>query len=484
MHYTKRLRLISFLLAFTFFILLYGQTKASALEIVKTKYIYADTNGLLQCKPDGEKYFGEFNDIKAAVESRENLFVIRSDNSLWTVLQDNKAVKVMDNVKSISDGYLELFIITNDNKLYYLYTNLRFNVPEDIKVEFVENNVSAVSANSHRTYIVKNGFLYCIGFTEDYKGYYGQTRASGSKGYKGYDFGAVYTTLDRIKDIVSVYNTTLFINTKGELWGFGRNDNSLLSANNTEFFSKPVKITDNVKQVSISESYTKAGHALAVKNDGTLWAWGANYNGELGTSDSKNRNQPVKVMDNVAYAEAKYMHSIVITNNNQYYSFGGDINGFIDSSETKKTEFAPVLIAEDAQIPYDFGLNKPSTTEQSNTISIFYKDKEMKLDKGLLKIDGKNYYPIKELTTFINAGGHYEDGFYGNDYKFHYGTSYVVTFTIGSDHYVTNGKAVKIAGGSCFLKDGVFYVPIRELYESLEFIVEWRADLNGIHITY
>ena len=46
----------------------------------------------------------------------------------------------------------------------------------------------------------------------------------------------------------------------------------------------------NWKQVSAG-----ANHALAIKTDGTLWAWGANQSGQLGTGDLSKRYSPTQI---------------------------------------------------------------------------------------------------------------------------------------------------------------------------------------------
>ena len=38
-----------------------------------------------------------------------------------------------------------------------------------------------------------------------------------------------------------------------------------------------------------------AGHTLALKSDGALWAWGYNNHGELGLGDTTDRHSPVQV---------------------------------------------------------------------------------------------------------------------------------------------------------------------------------------------
>lgn len=55
---------------------------------------------------------------------------------------------------------------------------------------------------------------------------------------------------------------------------------------NTEFLTEIVKIAAGGK------------HNLALKNDGTVWAWGWNEGGQLGNNAAKNSNVPVQVQLN------------------------------------------------------------------------------------------------------------------------------------------------------------------------------------------
>ena len=50
---------------------------------------------------------------------------------------------------------------------------------------------------------------------------------------------------------------------------------------------------------ALPPTYVSAGlrHVLAVKNDGTLWAWGSGTSGQLGLGDDNYRAHPVQVGD-------------------------------------------------------------------------------------------------------------------------------------------------------------------------------------------
>ena len=57
-----------------------------------------------------------------------------------------------------------------------------------------------------------------------------------------------------------------------------------------------------------------AQHSLAIKSDGTLWGWGANYSGQLGDGTNINKNIPVQIgsANNWAIIAAGGYHSLTI----------------------------------------------------------------------------------------------------------------------------------------------------------------------------
>lgn len=72
-------------------------------------------------------------------------------------------------------------------------------------------------------------------------------------------------------------------------------------------WEEPQKVMEGVASVSTGGAFT-----LALKTDGTLWAWGANEAGQLGTGDRTARLMPVQVLDNVAAISAGDRHSAAL----------------------------------------------------------------------------------------------------------------------------------------------------------------------------
>ena len=99
------------------------------------------------------------------------------------------------------------------------------------------------------------------------------------------------------KQVSSGNQNTMAIKTDGTLWGWGNNYDGALGLGDTTDRSSPVQVggLTTWKQVSIAGSAQAYGHTLAVKTDGTLWAWGAGGWGQLGNNDSIDISSPIQV---------------------------------------------------------------------------------------------------------------------------------------------------------------------------------------------
>ena len=128
---------------------------------------------------------------------------------------------------------------------------------------------------------------------------------------------------------------TAAIKTDGTLWTWGNNDNGKLGTNGGGKRSTPVTTFaggTNWKQVSCG-----VNHTAAVKTDGTLWVWGGNNFLPLGTNDSTIRATPVTTFaggTNWKQVTANWFHTAAIKTDGTLWTWGRNYTGELGVNDT------------------------------------------------------------------------------------------------------------------------------------------------------
>jgi alpha-tubulin suppressor-like RCC1 family protein len=136
--------------------------------------------------------------------------------------------------------------------------------------------------------------------------------------------------------LLSCWSHSLAIKTDGTLWGWGSNANGELGTNNTTSYSSPVQTVsggNNWKQVMMATVST-----AAIKTDGTLWVWGSNVYGQLGTNDRTTYSSPVQTVaagtnwKQIAGASGTY-HVAAIKTDGTLWTWGYAQNGELGTND-------------------------------------------------------------------------------------------------------------------------------------------------------
>ena len=127
---------------------------------------------------------------------------------------------------------------------------------------------------------------------------------------------------------------TVAIKEDGTLWAWGNNQFGQLGDGSTIDKSTPVQIgtDDNWSCVTAGEKYT-----VAIKDDGTLWAWGNNGWGQLGDGTTTHRNTPtqeVTVSTNWSYVAAGETHTVAIKDDGTLWAWGNNQFGPLGDGTT------------------------------------------------------------------------------------------------------------------------------------------------------
>ena len=92
---------------------------------------------------------------------------------------------------------------------------------------------------------------------------------------------------------VSISRYTLGTKDDGTLWGWGINQYGELGHNNTTSYSSPKQVGSDTNwgkdaNTLVSSAPNAGQHSFAIKSDGTLWAWGSQTAGSFGQNGSVN----------------------------------------------------------------------------------------------------------------------------------------------------------------------------------------------------
>ena len=105
---------------------------------------------------------------------------------------------------------------------------------------------------------------------------------------------------------------SLALKNDGTVWAWGRNDFGHLGDGTTnDLRTTPVQVSglSGVQAIAGGDA-----HSLALKNDGTVWAWGFNVFGELGDGTTTQRTTPVQVsgLSGVQDIDGGLEHSLAV----------------------------------------------------------------------------------------------------------------------------------------------------------------------------
>ena len=202
---------------------------------------------------------------------------------------------------------------------------------------------TAVSARSFYTMAIKqDGSLYAWGANNN--GQLGKGTVDSSN--NSFNFSPVRIGADFWRAVAaSRGNFTVAIKQDGSLHAWGINAYGQLGTGNTTQYSSPQPVAG----VGADKDWTalSAGtyHTLAIKGDGSLYAWGRNNNGQLGDGTTTDRYTPVKIGTGWAMAETTTA-SVAIKTDGSLWAWGANGEGQLGDSTTIN-RFSPGQVGGD-----------------------------------------------------------------------------------------------------------------------------------------
>ncbi len=117
------------------------------------------------------------------------------------------------------------------------------------------------------------------------------------------------------------------------VWAWGYNGEGELGDGTTTHRTAPVQVVGLADVISIAAAYYCS---MALKSDGTVWTWGYNGDGELGNNSSSDSSVPVQVqttgglpLTGITSIAAGYTHGLAVATDGTVWAWGTNTYGEI-----------------------------------------------------------------------------------------------------------------------------------------------------------
>ena len=133
---------------------------------------------------------------------------------------------------------------------------------------------------------------------------------------------------------------SLALKSDGTLWAWGSNSDGQLGDGTRTTRTTPTQIPIS----GVVSLIAGANHSLALKSDGTLWAWGDNFYGQLGDGTTTDSRTPKQILTDVNAMAAKWSQTLVIKRDGSLWAWGRNNRGQLgDGTTTNRSTPTSIL---------------------------------------------------------------------------------------------------------------------------------------------
>ena len=135
---------------------------------------------------------------------------------------------------------------------------------------------------------------------------------------------------------------SIVLKTNGTVWAWGDHYDGELGDDYTGVQCAPVQTHNIGSVVAVAAGQY---HTLAVKSNGTMMAWGSNNNGQLGNGNYLNQHTPVAVLNFTGVTSAsRCTHSIALKSDGSIWSFGTNVHGQLGNGTNANSNIRTQLV--------------------------------------------------------------------------------------------------------------------------------------------
>ena len=160
--------------------------------------------------------------------------------------------------------------------------------------------------------------------------------------------------LSEVRAVAAGSDFGLALLKNGTVMSWGANDSGQLGDGKTDseqpYSATPVAVSglSDVRAIA-----ARGAHALALLDNGTVMAWGANTRGEIGDDTTRNRDAPVPVAElaGVKALAAGFDFSLALLENGRVMAWGDDLDGEVGSNGDEGCGYAIYCERHPVEVP-------------------------------------------------------------------------------------------------------------------------------------
>jgi alpha-tubulin suppressor-like RCC1 family protein len=241
----------------------------------------------------------------------------------------------LSGVTAIAAGTQHSLALRTDGTVWEWGANF-FNEPEDptlfsktpVQVSGLSDVTAIAGGGLHSLALRADGTVWAWGFNDFGQLGNGTTTSSSTPVQVN---GLAGVTAIAAGDLHS-----LALRTDGTVWAWGYNYAGQLGNGTTTHSSVPVQVSGLSDVTAIAAGSAQGDHSLALRTDGTVWAWGYNYAGQLGNGTTTNSPTPVQVsgLSDVTAIAAGFNHSLALRTDGTVRAWGNNFAGQLGNGTT------------------------------------------------------------------------------------------------------------------------------------------------------
>lgn len=244
-------------------------------------------------------------------------------------------------------------------------------------------------------------------------------------------------------------SSTVAIRSNGTLWAWGNNAFGQLGDGTSVSKSSPVSVIGGfVDWLDVSNG---TGHVLGLRSNGTLWSWGGGFYGKLGDGTTVSRSSPVSVVGGFTdwvQASASTNHSAAVRANGTIWAWGVNTDGQLgDNSTTNKSSPVSVVGGYSDWVQVATGTSHTVGVRSNGTAWAWGNNSAGQLGDGTNTGSSSPVSVVGGFTSWsqVSAGNAITSGLLSDGTAWAWGAN--ATGQLGDNTTVSKSSPVSVAGG-------------------------------------